>query len=181
MSPYSARQFGPEQAEHISADEDFLEKAGAADACFVELSDPTAALGRADRLIVYRWNRTYPFDLAVALPPEGWTLAGTEEFSEMCIRDRSTIPSMRWPATRPDTAAPSRACWRDTSSKPKALKNQEIFKGKLRNQLPLFALSAAMSGRFAEYPLIFCSIKESNWKSAMWMFLFLHFVGSNAG
>ena len=80
MSPYSARQFGPEQAEHISADEDFLDKAGEGDACFVELSDPAAALDRADRLIVYRWNRTYPFDLAVSLPPEGWTLAGTEEF-----------------------------------------------------------------------------------------------------
>ena len=80
MSPYSARQFGPEQAEHISADEDFLDKAGETDACFVELSDPAAALDRADRLIVYRWNRTYPFDLAVTLPPEGWTLAGTEEF-----------------------------------------------------------------------------------------------------
>ena len=80
MSPYSARQFGPEQAEHISADEDFLDKAGETDACFVELSDPAAALDRADRLIVYRWNRTYPFDLAVSLPPEGWTLAGTEEF-----------------------------------------------------------------------------------------------------
>ena len=80
MSPYSARQFGPEQAEPISADEDFLEKAGEADTCFVELSDPAAALGRADKLIVYRWNRTYPFDLAAALPPEGWTLAGTEEF-----------------------------------------------------------------------------------------------------
>ena len=80
MSPYSARQFGPEQAEHISADEDFLEKAGEGDTCFVELSDPAAALTRADRLIAYRWNRTYPFDLAVTLPPEGWTLAGTEEF-----------------------------------------------------------------------------------------------------
>ena len=80
MSPYSARQFGPEQAEHISADEDFLDKAGEGDACFVEHSDPAAALDRADRLIVYRWNRTYPFDLAVTLPPEGWTLAGTEEF-----------------------------------------------------------------------------------------------------
>ena len=81
MSPYSARQFGPEQAEHISADEDFLEKAGEADTCFLELSDPTAALARAEKLIVYRWNRTYPFDLAAALPPEGWTLAGMEEFS----------------------------------------------------------------------------------------------------
>lgn len=40
--------------------------------------------------------------------------------------------------TKPVTAAPSRACLKDTSSKPKALKNQEIFKGKLRDRLPLF-------------------------------------------
>ena len=49
-----------------------------------------------------------------------------------------TTPSMRWPATRPVTARRSRACWSATSSKPKALKNQEIFKGKLRDRLPLF-------------------------------------------
>ena len=52
--------------------------------------------------------------------------------------DAITTPSMRWPATRPVTARRSRACWSATSSKPKALKNQEIFKGKLRDRLPLF-------------------------------------------
>ena len=31
----------------------------------------------------------------------------------------STTPCTRWPATRPVTAAPSRACLKDTSSKPK--------------------------------------------------------------
>ena len=52
--------------------------------------------------------------------------------------DAITTPSMRWPATRPATARLSRACWSATSSKPKALKNQEIFKGKLRDRLPPF-------------------------------------------
>ena len=41
-----------------------------------------------------------------------------------CARRRtastpSTTPCTRWPATRPVTAAPSRACLKDTSSKPK--------------------------------------------------------------
>ena len=35
-------------------------------------------------------------------------------------------------------ARPSRVYLKDISSKPKALKNQEIFKGKLRDQLPPF-------------------------------------------
>ena len=60
MSPYSARQFGPEQAEHISADEDFFDKAGAADACFVELSDPAAAINnhKAAVTIIFRIQLT---------------------------------------------------------------------------------------------------------------------------
>ena len=68
---------------------------------------------------------------------------------------------MRWPATRPATARPSRACWSATSSKPNELKNQEIFKGKLRNQLPLFcAAGERESGSFVEVKMKIHSLKS---------------------
>lgn len=80
MSPYSARQFAPEEAGQITADENFWTKAGPDEFCFAELQDPAPWLHRASRLILYRWNRVYPRDLAIPLPPEGWRLAAREEF-----------------------------------------------------------------------------------------------------
>lgn len=62
MSKYSAKQFEPYPEQVIAAD-DFLEKVGTGEACFVELQDPSCYLHRCSKLIVYRWNRVYPADL----------------------------------------------------------------------------------------------------------------------
>ena len=48
--------------------------------CLLELQDPKAALGWADRLVLYRWGRHYPADRRLDLPPEGWRLEGQTEF-----------------------------------------------------------------------------------------------------
>ena len=50
-----------------------LDPGGPEDVCFLELTGPAPALERADQLILYRWNRHYPSDRKIALPPEGWT------------------------------------------------------------------------------------------------------------
>ena len=54
--------------------------AGPDDICFLELQNPAPALARAEELIVYRWNRHYPSDQRIALPPEGWRLIAKTEF-----------------------------------------------------------------------------------------------------
>ena len=55
----------------------------------------------------------------------------------------------------------SRVCLKDISSKPETLKNQEIFKGKLRDQLPLFCAAGERgSGNFVEVKMKTHSLKS---------------------
>ncbi len=61
MNGYSAGQF-EEIADNIRVDEDFLEKAGAEDWCFVETQRLEKYADRICSLVIYRWNRKYPSD-----------------------------------------------------------------------------------------------------------------------
>lgn len=82
MSPYSARLFEGAEFPGLLAQEDYLAQAGGDDLCFVELEDLSPWLARADRLVLYRWNRAYPSDLkfpAGALDT-GWRQTGTTDF-----------------------------------------------------------------------------------------------------
>lgn len=57
MNRYSAPLF---ERAAVRVDEDYAIKAGAEDTVFVESGE--LPLDKADRLIVYRWNRCYPAD-----------------------------------------------------------------------------------------------------------------------
>lgn len=61
MSTYSARQFEPLPV-NVFADDDFLNKAEADNACFAETQVSSECLHRCRKLIVYRWNKVYPAD-----------------------------------------------------------------------------------------------------------------------
>lgn len=79
MNAYSAKQFSPLPGNAQTA-EDFLEKAGTGELCFVEDQKLDPYTERLEGLIVYRWNRRYPADLFFTLPLDTWTLARQEEF-----------------------------------------------------------------------------------------------------
>lgn len=81
MNAYSAKQFGPD--ERITITEDCLARAGEGDCCFVEDLDPLAYAEKIEKVIVYRWNRTYPADFHFKIPLQdpGWKLRCTTEFS----------------------------------------------------------------------------------------------------
>ena len=79
MNQYSRSQF-PEDAS-IQADENFLSLAGSDDYCFVEDQDLTPWKNKIKKIILFRWNRSYPADQY--FNPhllEGRTLVFTEEF-----------------------------------------------------------------------------------------------------
>ena len=82
MDNYTRKQFEDVPAGRLSVDDDFLSKAADGDYCFIEDVAVGAWVERVERVIVFRWNRTYPsdfrFDVDVSAPP--WTLTGTEEF-----------------------------------------------------------------------------------------------------
>ena len=80
MNSYSASIF-PESAPNIRVSEKFLKKAEIGDYCFVETEDISLALKDAEKVIIYRWNRSYPSD--VKFPQDGLkgkSLVSTVEF-----------------------------------------------------------------------------------------------------
>ena len=62
MNGYSRKLFRQAGGD-IRVDENFLEAAGQGDYCFVENTDVTQYMARVHRVVVFRWNRTYPADL----------------------------------------------------------------------------------------------------------------------
>lgn len=78
MDDYSRRQFT--EAGDLRVSRDILAQAGPEDLCFLERQPVQPYLDRADRLIVYRWNRRYPADRRLDLPPEGWRLVSQQDF-----------------------------------------------------------------------------------------------------
>lgn len=79
MAPYSRPLF-PKDAD-IRSDEKYLEKAGNA-WCFVETNGLTSVIMKASQIVIFCWNRTYPFDLRFPMEmlKAEWELAYAEEF-----------------------------------------------------------------------------------------------------
>lgn len=50
-------------SDRITVDEDFLEKAGSGEVCFVEDQPLAPAADRVEAVVLYRWNRAYPADV----------------------------------------------------------------------------------------------------------------------
>ena len=78
MSAYSRRQF--EAGAEITVDEDFLQKAGAGELCFVEGAALLPYWERMEGLVLYRWNRRYPADVYLDLELSAFRLCASEEF-----------------------------------------------------------------------------------------------------
>lgn len=83
LSPYSLPLFQslPHEAALLSG-EDFREQAAGEDLCFIEREDPVPWLDRVDKLVLFHWNRTYPFDLRFPLEEleNHWVLTGSADF-----------------------------------------------------------------------------------------------------
>ena len=80
VSPYTAKQFDPAPAT-LRVAEDFLDRAGAGEYCFAEFPPLAQVLDRAEGLILYRWNRTYPADRHLDFDPaDRFTLSSAAEF-----------------------------------------------------------------------------------------------------
>ena len=80
INSFSEKLF-EEYSNFITVDENFLDSNAAV--CFVENKALAPYLQLIDRLVIYRWNRTYPFDTAididVSISP--WRLLSQEEFA----------------------------------------------------------------------------------------------------
>lgn len=79
MSEYSKKLFG--DSDNIIADDTFLEKASRGDFCFVELHSLSNYEEKIEKLIIYRWNRDYPFDLKLDINLSTWKRVSQNEFA----------------------------------------------------------------------------------------------------
>ncbi|MGI5948655.1 MAG: ribonuclease Z [Lachnospiraceae bacterium] len=80
MNSYSAKLFSDVDPGRIQVDEDFLEKAGNGEVCLVENVDVTPYLEKAEEIILYKWNRTYPADTWFDTDLTNWKMVETIEF-----------------------------------------------------------------------------------------------------
>jgi len=83
IHPYSVSLFAAAPPEsRICPSEDFLSGAGADDFCFLETGDPLPDPDQITRVLLFQWNRTYPFDVTfpLDLSAPGWTLESREDF-----------------------------------------------------------------------------------------------------
>lgn len=78
MSRYSAKQFTEGGA--FTVDDDYLQKAGEDDYCFVE--DKGFDLSKCKGIVLYNWNRHYPSDVKWEVDPtaEGFVLSAETDF-----------------------------------------------------------------------------------------------------
>ena len=62
INHYSANQFDTESIPNLNIDDDFLQEAAKGEYCFVE-DAPLAPFEKwIERIVVFRWDRTYPAD-----------------------------------------------------------------------------------------------------------------------
>ena len=61
IHPFSHKLFEGNE-ERVIVDEAFLQKAGEREHCFVENESMQPYLHKIEKIILYRWNRKYPFD-----------------------------------------------------------------------------------------------------------------------
>lgn len=83
MNAYTRRQFPEDAQGEILVDEEFLEKAGPGDYCFLENIPAAPYEDRIEKIILFWWNRKYPSDtwFDIDLEGGGWKLSETREFS----------------------------------------------------------------------------------------------------
>ena len=82
LCPYSASLFAEQNVSPIVSEE-FLAEAGQGDVCFVEDRALLPYGDRIEEMILYRWNRRYPYDMKLDMEPlsNGFSLQNTTEFA----------------------------------------------------------------------------------------------------
>ncbi len=80
MDSRSALLFKDFEADILCCD-DFGAKAGTGEYCFLEFSAPCSLEGKAEKIIIYRWNRRYQADLCFDIDLDAWKLDSVSEFT----------------------------------------------------------------------------------------------------
>lgn len=67
--------------ERVEVDDDFLQRAGEGEFCFVENQKLAAYEDKIEQIVIYKWNRKYPSDFKFDVNLGEWSLLAQEEFA----------------------------------------------------------------------------------------------------
>ena len=80
INEFTKKQFVNCEFEHVTVDNELLEKAGESEYCFVEDLPLQEYENKISKLVIFKWNRVYPADKHFDISLNNWTLEETEEF-----------------------------------------------------------------------------------------------------
>ena len=79
ISSYSSSLFPYE--DNIIIDDEFLLKATVGEYCFVEKENLEPFEDKIEKIVVYKWNCTYPYDKVFDIDLDKWNLLNSSDFS----------------------------------------------------------------------------------------------------
>ena len=80
MNDYSFRMLQKYQASNICVADDFLEEAQEGDFCFIENKPIGAFIKYVEKIILFKWNRSYPRDMCLDVDLSEWNLEESIDF-----------------------------------------------------------------------------------------------------
>ena len=80
INNFSKDLFEDYNLDNLIIDDEFINKIGENDYCFIENIVPTEIEDKADKIIIYNWNRKYPADLYFNINLENWILEEETDF-----------------------------------------------------------------------------------------------------
>ena len=80
MSQYTSSLFQEEDSKVVLIDDEFLTKASKNDYCFIEDAVPDEIKNKAEKLILFKWNREYPSDTKLEMDLSSYKIDQACEF-----------------------------------------------------------------------------------------------------
>lgn len=83
MNEYSYKLFSGTDSSRLSVCQDFLDRAGSGEYCFVEDQDILPYEASMEKIVLFKWNRRYPADFYCPeeILSRGWTISESREFT----------------------------------------------------------------------------------------------------
>jgi len=80
INNFSKELFEEYKLDNLIIDDDFINKVGKNDYCFIENISPSEIIDKADKIIIFNWNRKYPADLYFNINLDNWILEEETDF-----------------------------------------------------------------------------------------------------
>ena len=80
INNFSKDLFDDYKLDNLIIDDEFINKIGKEDYCFIENISPAEIENKADKIIIYNWNRKYPSDLCFNINLKNWILEEENDF-----------------------------------------------------------------------------------------------------